>query len=173
MSLRMANGLPERIVQVLRDFLPAELDLIDSEEGGTATPDVADADVHEWPRSLINSFPAITVNVLNTRNMATHSTSFGGEVHALHDVDIAAHVAVAGDNKDAPRLQTLIFRYASGIYRVLCVKKVMLETSGDPTTFAHDVAWRTMNYGPLSAQAGGTVTRSAVVGVEVRKVEVE
>jgi len=170
MSIRIASGLPERIIQVLKDFLPAELDLIDAEEWGEATPDVAVADYHPWDRPLITKFPAITVAVLRARPLETHPQPFGSEVHWSIDVDVSAHFSVTQDDT-WQRMQVHCFRYGAGLFRVLCIQKVLLETSGDPNLWAHDVRCRDLRFGPETAQAGGTVTRTVTLGIEVTKIE--
>ncbi len=54
MSPRMMSGLPARIIQVLKDFLPAELDLIDAEEAdGITTPDIPTAGYYQWDKKNI------------------------------------------------------------------------------------------------------------------------
>lgn len=176
MSLRMPSGLPARIIQVLNDYLPAELDLIDAEEGEFATPDIGAADYHEWDRPLITRFPAVTMAVTRARVLEVQPVNFGSRVHAIYEVDLKAHTALATASEDALKLQKLAFRYATGILRVLCVQKVGLETAADPTEYGSPgarviVRARELRWGPTEGQETGQQTRTATVGIDVDKTE--
>ena len=66
MALRMASAIPARVIQVLQDRLPAELDLIDAEEAdGITTGDVSNEDYFEFDRDMLHAdqFPAVTLNL--------------------------------------------------------------------------------------------------------------
>lgn len=171
MPLRGPSGLPARIIQVLRDFLPAELALIDGEEGEFTTPSPAAGSYHEWDRPLIPVFPAITLAALRARPRQVHAQGFGNRLDATYEVDIKVHVQISAGSDDARRLQNLCFRYAMGVERVLCHTKDQLQTAADPTPYASECAPRSMEWGPTQAQESGQQTRTATVGVDVRKIE--
>jgi len=61
MSTPLGSDIEARIIQVLSDYLPAELDLVDVQRGGAATPDIGT--YLAGPRPAQHLFPAITVNV--------------------------------------------------------------------------------------------------------------
>jgi len=174
MSLRMPSGLPARVIQVLKDYLPAELDLIDIEEGSDfVTPDVAVDNYHEWDRHLFTKpYPAISMAVLRARVLEIQPVSFGSRIHAIYEIDVKAHVALDAGSDDALRLQQLAFRYATGIARVLAVQKNGLETAADPVIRDKTyVRLRELRWGPEVNQREGQMTRTATVGIDIDKTE--
>jgi len=174
----MASGLPTRIIEVLRDYLPAELDLIDTEQAdGIVTPDVPTDRYWEWDRPLLPSFPAVTIAVGRARPVETLPAGQGSRLHAWYDVEVKFHVdagvadGLAGAYDTAQVLQRLCFRYGAAGYRVLCDQKDRLQTVADPTLYAHQVRLVEVRWGPEQSQESGQKTRTAVVAVEVRKIE--
>jgi hypothetical protein len=170
MSIHGPSGLAARIIQVLKDYLPAELDLIDTEEGGLTTPDIAANAYHEWDRKLVTAFPAVTMAIRRGRPLEVLPVNFGSRSHAIYEVDLFSHV-LAGGSDDGLRLQDLCFRYSTGMYRVLTILKTGLETAADPVRRVQMVRSRSFDWGPTEEQATGTIVRTAVTGIDVEKLE--
>lgn len=170
MAIRLASPLASRIRQVLQDFLPAELDLIDTEESST-TPDVPDANYHLWDRPVVEDYPAVTVQVLSSRPatpMSIHSDGFGRFADVLHEAEVKVHVQVRDAVNKAEEIQGLAVRYAAGIVRVLAMMKDGLQTSADATRFVERVTWESpVRYGLEGDQESGLV-RTATIPLNVR-----
>jgi hypothetical protein len=142
MALRMMSDLPARVAQVPKDYLPAELDLIDAEEAdGITTPDIADADYHEWDRPVIPEYPACSIRTISSTPIRVNTTGVGTEVDTLHRIDLMFHATHAQANQNALTLQKLMHRYVNGAMRVLCVVYEALQTSGDPTRYVFLTSW--------------------------------
>ena len=172
MTLRVASPIETRVAQVLQDYLPAEIDLIDAEEGEFTTPDVPAANYHLWDRRIVPGFPAICTRLSRTRPAETRPEGFGARFSAYHELDVLVHVQLATAGEDALKLKKLIQRYTAGIYRVLCVEKEGLQTAADPTRFAHLVTLRgPIDYGPEVNQESGTAVRTGTVPVDVWRIE--
>jgi hypothetical protein len=174
MAIRMMSGLPERVIQVLKDFLPAELDLIDAEEADSiTTPDIGADDYHEWDRPVIHEFPACSIRPVSSRPVEVLSEGFGKRVDAVHRLDVSFHVVIAqATDSDPQMMQDLLFRYITGAMRVLCVTKEALQTTADPTRFVEIVTWfGEATYGPGVEQDDGAIVRSAVLPIAVRRRE--
>jgi len=170
MTLRMGSGLSQRIIQVLKDYLPGEVSMVDGEEGGAATPAVPAANYHTWDRPLPTSFPAITVSVNRPRPLGVLPELFGSRIHANYEVTIKVHVLCSGT--DGPlQLQEQCYRYSAAVIRVLCIRFTGLETVADPVRNVSMVRWREADFGPTAEQAGGAVARTAMIGVDVEKTE--
>lgn len=172
MSLHLASGIPARVIQVLKDYLPAELDLIDAEEGEFTTPDIAADAYFEWERPLGVKFPMFTMAVRRARVLEVQPVNFGSRMHAIYEIDVMAHVGLDTASDDALKLQKLAFRYGSGMARVLCIQKAGLETIADPVIRDKTyVRLRELRWGPEEAQARGQMTRTATVGLDIDKTE--
>ncbi len=172
MAIRMMSGLPGRVIQVLKDFLPAELDLIDAEENdGITTPDIAARDYHEWDRPVIPEYPACSIRPVSASPVEVRPDTFGKRVDARYRLDVIFHVTI-GQSDDPQTIQDLLFRYVTGAVRVLCIMKEALQTTADPTRFVEIVEWvGDATYGPEVEQDEGALVRSAVLPISVRRRE--
>ena len=175
MALRMASAIPARVIQVLQDRLPAELDLIDAEEAdGITTGDVSNEDYFEFDRDMLHAdqFPAVTLNLREIDPIEVLPDLHGQRLDARYIVDVKIHVRRQIDVDDATRLQKLIHRYTAGIFRVLFVMYEKLQTIADPTQFAEIVTPAgSVNLGPEAAQGSGSFVRTATIPVSVRRRE--
>lgn len=174
MALRGMSGVPARIVQVLTDFLPAELDLIDVEEvDGITTPDVAFW--YEWDNPAIPQYPAVSVRAVSSTPTMIHMDGFGRRSDAMHRVDVKFHATLAQETTpSAPdQLGRLMYRYITGAIRVLCVMHPTLDTIAEPTVsvFAVNTIWAgEATYGPEEEQ-DGQIIRTATLPISVRRIE--
>lgn len=176
MALRLMSGIPARIAQVLKDFLPAELDLIDAEEAdGITTPDVGNDAYHEWDQQFITESPACTIRTVSTTPIEVRPDTFGQRIHALHRLDVMFHATLKDSNQDSLTLQKLMHRYVNAAARVLCLTKEALQTSADNTRWLGDngmVSWiESASYGPEVEQENGAVVRTATLPLTIRRVE--
>jgi hypothetical protein len=172
MSLRGMSPIPARVIQVLQDFLPAELDLIDTEEGGDATPDIPAGNYHRYDRRPIPAFPAIAMRARASHLVDVRQDTFGQRAVWEHLIDVLIHVQLADAGDDAQSLQACLQRYVTGAFRVLVVMKEGLQTSADPTRFVELVSLAgDLDYGPQDTQAQGEIVRTGVVPLRVRRTE--
>ena len=173
MSIRMMSGLPARIIQVLQDYLPAELDRIDAEEAdGITTADVPAANYYEWDQKYIPHMPAVTIRPMASIPIEVRTTLMGERVDALHRLDVCFHLTIADADSNPLTMLKLLERYISGAVRVLCVTKEALQTSADPTRVVELVTWaEPATYGPEVEQEDGAVVRSATLPIAVRRRE--
>jgi hypothetical protein len=173
MSARLVSGLCPRVIQVLKDFLPAELDLIDAEEAdGIVMEDIAAGNYHEYYGQVIEAgFPACVLEVVSSTPVEVRPESFGKRFHAWHRINVMFTVRI-NDAKNPLEMQKRLFRYVAGALRVLTLTKVQLETTGDPTKFVHEVKWTApITYGPAADQEGGTIIRTATLPIDIRRIE--
>lgn len=178
MALRMMSPLPARVIQVLKDFLPAEMTLIDAEEAdGITTPTIAALDYFEWDQGTIRSFPACSLRLVSSRPHAEDFTeirpdSLGKRASVLHRMDVMFHVTKGDTSGDSLELQRLLTRYINGAMRVLCIMKYELPTTADPTAFVAWTKWvGEATYGPEEAQDEGAIVRTAILPVEIWTIE--
>lgn len=173
MSMRLMSGLSERIVQVLRDWLPAELDLVDAEEAdGITTPDIPNARYYEWDQPTIPNYPACTIRTVSSIPVEILPTLMGERVDAKHRLDILFHATYAQANQVPRDLQKILHRYIAGAVRVLCVTKEALQTSADSARFVELVEWSgEAVYGPEVGQESGAIVRTATLPITVRRRE--
>lgn len=173
MPIRMMSGLPERLIHVLQDFLPAELDLIDAEEAdGLVTPDIAAGSYYEWDQQTIPEYPACAIRPVSSMPFEVLADTFGQRVDARHRFDILFHATLAQTNSDPALLQRLLFRYVTGAVRVLCIMKDALQTTLDPARFVERTTWAgEATYGPEVEQEDGAIVRSATLPIHVRRRE--
>jgi len=173
MAIRMMSGLPARIIQVLKDYLPAELDLIDVEEGdGVVTPDIPAGSYYEWNREFIPEYPACSVRIVSSSPVEVRPDTFGQRVDAHHLLELRFHATLAQAGSEPDVLQKLMERYVAGAVRVLCVMKEALQTAADPTRFVEIVTWAgAATYGPEVEQEDGAIVRSAILPIDVRRRE--
>jgi hypothetical protein len=169
-TMRMTVGLGARIIQVVRDFLPAELNLVDSDNGGLATPDIPNANMFEWNRPLINAFPALVLAFSSPQIIEMRGLLMGDRLHAIYPVDVRVHVLGEGPD-DAHRLQELSFRYVLALTRILTDQKHGLETALDPVRYVHLVRLRGVFFGPDVNQDEGQITRTSAVMLDVERIE--
>lgn len=171
MAIRMMSGLPARVIQVLTDYLPAELDLIDAEEAdGLTTPDILEW--HAWDIPVITHYPAVSIRTASSDPVEVRTTLMGERIDAGHRIDVmfhAIHETAGGLPQD---LQKLMHRYITGAVRVLCVTKEALQTIADPTRFVELVEWaEEATYGPEVAQESGAIVRTATLPINIRRRE--
>lgn len=180
MSIRMMSAIPARVIQVLQDFLPAELDLIDAEEAdGIVTPDIPTNPTcwHAWDRRLIVEFPAMSIRTAASSPLEVRPDTFGARVNAIHRLDLMFHATLANAGTSPLTLQKLMHRYVSGAVRVLAVMKEGLQTVGDPVRWGSPVEltlceWvDDATYGPEVEQEGGAIVRTATLPVRIQRVE--
>ena len=175
MAVRMMSGLTARVIQVLVDFLPAELDLIDTEESdGITTPDIDAGNYFEWERKVIPEFPAMTIRTVSSTPIEVRPDSFGQRVDAVHQMDLLFHCTLAQANSDPLELQKLTERYVNGAMRVLTLIKNRLETSADDNPFqgVQLVEWLAdATYPPEPEQDDGAIVRTATLPISIRRVE--
>jgi hypothetical protein len=174
MSMRLMSPVPARVIQTLQDYLPDELNLIDTEEGASpATPDVPNGSYFTYPRALVTDFPAIRLRLGSSRIVDVRPDTFGQRVVAEHRVDVLVDVQLQDADGSALVLQQLVHRYMAGIFRVLCVYKEGLQTIADPTRWAElTLSAGDLNPGPEPAQAAGEMVRTGTVPIVVRRTEV-
>lgn len=173
MSIRMMSGLPARVLAVLQDFLPAELDLIDAEEAdGITTPDITHW--YEWDRPVLPAYPACSIAIVSSIPTTVYTDGFGRTVDATHRMDLKFHVIFSqATTSDPMTLQRLLTRYIAGAMRVLCVMKEALQTNADPTRTVMLVTWaEAATYGPDVEQQEGALVRTAVLPIAIRQYEV-
>lgn len=173
MAIRMMSGLPARVIQVLQDYLPAELDLIDAEEAdGVTTPDIASADYYPWDIHNITAYPACSIRAESTVPIEVLDSDMGSRVDAYHNLEVMFHVTSGVTDSAGVDLQVLLARYISGAARVLCITKWALQTSADPTRFVEVVQWvNEATYGPQLEQDDGAIVRTAILPIRVRRRE--
>jgi hypothetical protein len=174
----MASPIPARIIQVLQDYLPAELNLIDTEEGNDfATPDISNGDYFQWERAEITSFPAFTMRLQQFDPIEARATEFGGRLHANYRAECMVHVTLGVSTANPLRLQQLCYRYMAGVYRVLLIAHNGLDTVADPVRWGTPTATTvvepagTVQLGPGQQQESGAIVRTVTVPVNVRRIE--
>ena len=167
MALRMMSALPARIIQVLIDYLPTELNLIDAEEAdGITTGDIAAGNYYEWDRQTIPEYPACSIRVVSSSPIEIQPDLFGRQAYVRHRIDVMFHVT--NKEGDALRLQKLLFRYVTGAMRVLCVMYEGLQTALDPVRYVSLVTWTDRAvYGPDEEQDDGSIVRTATLPLDV------
>ena len=175
MAIRGFHPIPARIIQVLKDFLPAELDLIDADESQDATPDIGAGDYWEYLKPLVADFPAVRIDVVGMSPEETLVDSAGqlpGRLTGAYQFDIWADVQIDTAVQDALSLQKLVTTYSMGIFRVLCILKDGLQTTADDTRFAHTVVpggdVRVVTH---ESPSEGNLVRSGVVPIIVTRIE--
>ena len=172
MPIRGFGPIGLRIIQTLRDHLPAELDFIDAEEAQAATPDVLDGSYHEYFRPIVPVFPAVRIQPRGFQPIDVKPVNHGAHLDAYYRFDVVVDTQLKTAADTPLTLHRWVITYTRGIFRVLCVRKVRLETAADPTAFAfnveHDGAVR---IGPEVEQEEGTAVRSGAVPIKVRQYE--
>jgi len=181
MAIRLMSPIPARLIEVLQDYLPAELDLIDAEEAdGVVTPDIPTnpACWHALDKKLIVEFPAFSVRGLGSRPNDVKPDTFGRRVDADHRLDLMFHASIGVAPGASPlNLQKIMHRYVNGAIRVLCLMHEGLDTVADPTRWGSPntttvCEWvDEATYGPETEQEGGAIVRTATLPVRVRRIE--
>jgi hypothetical protein len=172
MALTMMGPLPDRVIQVLQDFLPEELDQVDIEMAdGIVTPDIEERNYFNRDRRVIANYPALTIRIVASNPIEVRPKQFGSRVDAKHDLEVIVHVVAS--QGDAETLQALMARYAAGIIRVLCIQRERLGTTLDPAAFVDIVEWlRPISYSPMPTQTEGAIVRSVTIPLSIRRREV-
>ena len=178
MSLRMMSPLPARVVQVLKDFLPAELDLIDTEESdGITTPDIAAGDYYEWDQPTIRAFPACSLRIVSSRPNEENAAeirpdAFGRRASVRHRIDVMFHMTKGVTDGDSLNLQRYLTRYINGAMRVLMIMKYDLKTTADPNEFVKHTEWvGEATYGPEETQDDGSIVRTGILPIQIWTIE--
>lgn len=173
MSIRMMSPLPARVAQVLKDYLPTELALIDAEEADSlTTPVIESGDYYEWDTKYIARYPACSIRTVSSTPFEVRPDTFGKRIDADHRIDVRFHLTIGQANADNMRLQKFMHRYIAGAARVLCVMYEALQTVADPIRYAELVTWaEPATYGPEEDQGEGTLVRTATLPISVRLTE--
>lgn len=174
MTMRMIQPVVDRVIQVLRDFLPAELDLIDAEEGQAATPDVANGNYWSYLRPVVIDFPAVRIEVKGTTiNEVDNLTGLlsARRIDAYHRIEVWIDAQAVTAEDDAGTLQRWMMTYSKAVFRVLCVAKPGLETALDPVLWATSVEPDGEIRIHAATDQEGAIVRSAVVPIRVRRIE--
>lgn len=169
MAIKGAEYAVSRIIATLQSYLPAELDLIDTEMGdGLTLSDVDNAAYleYETESAAVEHVRSIIVTVEGSDPIAIDSTLVSpGRVHQEHAVTVHFHSKDV--ENEAPHLtKRRVMRYARAIERVLAVKYPTLPSSGVETvvgTFRDG----TMTYRLDPEQGDGQFVRSAVIPFRV------
>jgi hypothetical protein len=178
MAIRLMSNLPARIIQVLQDYLPAELILIDAEEAdGITTLAVPNGQYYEWDQRTIPKYPACSIRIVSSTPIEvwpSNDATGARWIRADHRVDVMFHVILSQSPTGDPKvLQRLLSRYVAGAARVLCVLKESLQTALDTDRYAEITRWlEPAVYGPEEEQEGGEVVRTATLPITVRTSEV-
>lgn len=177
MPIRMMSPLPGRVVQVLKDFLYAETQLIDAEENdGIATPQIVDANFYDYDLLLIPAYPACSIESVSSVPLVVQPRTTGQRVDVLHRMNVKFHASVR-QGGSLRTMEKLIQRWVNGAMRVLAVLKDGLETSADPTRFGSPLAltatrWRdAASYGPQTQQGDGSIMRTGILPIEIKRTE--
>ena len=172
MSLNLFLGLHNRVIQVLKDYLPAALDAIDTEQAtGDVTPDVQSEDYYEWPKEVRSAFPSVGVRFTEARPVDDESNTFVGRMDALYPGRIVIDHGIDSAVTLPQKLQMFVFRYVAGVVRVLKAQNG-LETIADPTRYVQTifVDEQGIVVGDVTGQEGLSVL-TAVIPVLVRRTE--
>ena len=174
MSVLIAIPIAARLIQVLKDFLTAELALIDTEADDTiVTPPIPVGNFHETVLDPVPGTPAILMSVLATELIDRRVLQMGGTSDAQTRVDVVVVTSIADAGEDALAIQQFTLRYMVGIYRVLAIKHARLDTTGDPNAFVENtVLAGPMDPGPAPGQEPGQMVRTAVVPLNIRTREI-
>lgn len=164
-----ATDVPSRVIQVLEDFLPAELDLVDIERGGAATPDIAA--YMAGPRPSQSIFPAVTVDTKEDQEIDGRGISWDGigRLQHVYTIEVAAHIQTTGE--DTNRMRDLAERYFAGIVRVLRHRQDGLETTADPVRFATSVTRPDPATFLDEQQSSGALVRSVRIPFRIEIIE--
>ena len=136
MAIRGAERAVARVIAVLQASLPAELDLIDAEEGdGITLTDVDNAAYFDYEdqRVLVEHALAIVVNHTATSPIDLMSdTNSPGVYDAFHDIVVSVSMKDTGNERPST-MKKRVERYARGIERVLAIKNPTLPSGGVET----------------------------------------
>lgn len=174
MAILLMSKLPARVIQVLQDYLPAELDLIDASlADGITTVDIANADYYDWDIPVIQEYPAVSLRpVSSTPTGKVYTALMGERIDAEHRIDVMFHVQLSDAAQEPSLMLKLLYRYIAGAARVLCVTKEALQTVADPTRYASMCAWvGDAEYGPSVEQEEGALVRTATLPISIRMFE--
>jgi hypothetical protein len=182
MAIRLMGPIVGRIILVLQDYLPAELDLIDAYEAANGGISLTTPDIlywNDWDRMLIPEYPAFSARTVSSLPIDVKPDTFGQRITASHRIDLMFHATMQNVQGSNPRdLQAILHRYIAGAARVLCVMKERLQTVSDPTEWGSPGSrtvcrWQDeATYGPETEQEGGAIVRTATLPVRVERAEV-
>lgn len=173
MALLLTNGLPERVVQVLKDFLPTETARVDTAMAdGITTPTIAATDFYAWDARVIKAAPSCTIRVVASELAEAWPDGFGQRVHSRHRLEVVFHVSIETGATDVMKMQKLLQRYIAGAISTISIMKEGLQTTADPTRRVSLVEWAgPATYGPEADQAEGTVIRTATLPIQITTIE--
>lgn len=162
MAIKGAEYAVTRITATLQTYLPAELDLIETEMVADNPLTLADVEAaayfeYEHQSSLVPFDLSITVNVVSTDPMDIKSTlNSPGVYHAQHRIIVSVHKKDTG-NEEPQTMKKRVLRYARGIERVLAIKY--------PTLTATVVSTQRVDEATYVAedQGEGQFTRTATI----------
>lgn len=178
MPLLLMSPIPARLIQVMRDFLPAELTSIDSQAAdGFTTPSIPTNNYHAWDRPVITEYPAMSIRAVSSIPLDVKPDTFGQRADVVHRIDILFHGSInVIPGSERADLQKLLHRLVLGGVRVLSIMKEGLQTVADPTRWGSPnvttvCTWEDpATYGP-EADQDGVVVRTAVLPIRVRRIE--
>ena len=169
--MTMFHPVAGRIVQVLKDYLPAELDALDTLLGQPETPDIQDSGYFEYGRRVQIQFPGVRVRHKGMRPIEVRTFLMGELLYAWYLIDVMVDVELSTVADDELALERNLMTYVEGIYRVLCLRYDGLETIADPTRFAFAVELESdVSVGPIESQEGYAV-RTGILPLRVRRNE--
>lgn len=179
MSLLLMSPVLARAQQVLKDFLTAELALLDTAAADSfTTPAIPVANYHDWNRLGIPEFPACTVEGEQTIPVGVLASGMGSRVDGVHRINLMFHATLANVSGGQPRdLQKLMHRYVAGAVRVLTIQHDGLDTVADPVRWGSPgvttiATWsQAATYGPEEEQGDGAIVRTATLPIDVRRIE--
>ena len=171
MSTILGSDISARIITVLEDYLPAELDLIDIQRGGSATANISA--YYAGSRPVVPIYPSITVDVqrweiTEARPVSLDTGRLGYDAHAL----VGVHVQTVGE--DVNRMRDLAERYMAGVVRVLVIRKDGLETALDNTRMSGSCEGVRMDGDAVvidEGQGSGAMIRSVKIPLVVWMIE--
>lgn len=169
--LDMWGGLPGRIIQVLKDFLPDELTTITTRFGdGIDLPVPREDAYYEYLVPVIKDFPSIRIDQAEYDPIESRPIAFGQIFVAdyRHDIYIDAGL----ERADTPtHLLKMTQRYVMGVVGILLLFKQRLETTADPTAFVESV--KTAGQGTVGPETEqqGHIVRTAIVPITIRRRE--
>lgn len=171
-GITLLAPLPDRVVQVLKDFLADELALIDiALADGITTPPILDENFFPRDRRVIGTFPAVTIRMTGAHPVEVRPIRFGSRTDAKCRVLILVHVT--STQGDAETLQNLMARYAAGVIRTLCIQHERLDTIEDAGQFVEIVEWlEPLQFSPPPEQKEGAIVRTVTIPLSIRRREV-
>lgn len=169
MAIKGAEYAVSQVIATLQAYLPAELNLIDTEMAdGLTLDDVDNAAYYEVENdaTLVEQVRSILVIVEGSDPLSIDTLLHSpGRVHQEHTIVVTFNLKDVG-NEEPHLTKRRVLRYARAIERVLAVKYPTLPSGGVETvvrTYRAD----TMTYRLNPEQGEGQNVRSAVIPFKV------